>query len=658
LRGETVENRKKITGNARRELVWALERLAWRSSSFHDAVKSLAFLAEAENETWGNNATGEFIERFQIFLGGTALPYLDRLPVLDDLLLENRQALSSLVVRALAQIGNQQDTRIGGSPDTDEVPEAEWHPENGQVARECLNAGVNRLIQIAKQGMPGIQSDLLYAATHFSMLLRVPTVRQLVADYFDAIRQAYPETREALRRIISDLIDRETKYWKDLSSTEIEELKGFHHRFEDHSLSARLMQYVGHEAWDEEEKPDLKPLAKELLSPPNLLVQHWQWLTSGEASNAWRLGEALAEIDDKGELDRIFLSLSVTDPDLRLLCAYICARRRVLGDKWYEDWVLSQAVRSPKPVTLLFDLAWRCGATDTVANTLSSVLDTEPVNPGVVGRLGFGQWAETVSFEVMERLLSTMAKTGHSKTVIAILAHQLKSPIDIERWRNLALQLVQSSELIRSEDMISHYWSKVAQKLVGNYSKEIASAVLREQANRGAGFWFSEHSNAAKVLKECVETNPGSVWEAIRPYLSSKDTAPMFTIGFPKGLLEKMPVEDIESWIAENPDDHASIIARITNKDFSTDETLASRIIGKYGENDHVAGAFFSAFVSGSWYGPASAHWDVLADSLEKVAGQTRLPNLRRWATNSVQSLRRMAERDRQREEEEELRRR
>ena len=71
-----------------------LVRLAWRSSSFHDAVKALALLAEAENETWANNASREFVARFQIFLGGTAVPYLDRMSVLDELLATNRPSAS------------------------------------------------------------------------------------------------------------------------------------------------------------------------------------------------------------------------------------------------------------------------------------------------------------------------------------------------------------------------------------------------------------------------------------------------------------------------------------------------------------------------------------------------------------------------------------
>jgi hypothetical protein len=51
---------------------------------------ALALVAEAENETWANNASVEFVIRFQINLGGTTVPYMRRLEVLDELLATNR----------------------------------------------------------------------------------------------------------------------------------------------------------------------------------------------------------------------------------------------------------------------------------------------------------------------------------------------------------------------------------------------------------------------------------------------------------------------------------------------------------------------------------------------------------------------------------------
>ncbi len=657
LTGASLEERKRIEERARREVVWTLVRLAWKPSSFHDTVLALALLAEAENETWANNASSEFIARFQIRLGGTAVPYLDRLSVLDELLAEERPPLVSLVVKALAQVSNRTESRSGTSPASDELPEREWRPSTWGEYLKCVETAITRLSNIAKLGMGDIQSDVVAAAKALSMRLREPPVRGLVASFFDAVHEAYPDAREPLRRAIANIIHRERKYWKKLSAEELQELESLHVRFEDPSLGARLQQHVGPASWDREEHPDLSPLAEEILSAPEVLADHWPWLTSGDASEAWRLGEALAVVDSEGTLAETLPLLPAGGNDLRLLCAYISALRRALGDAWYEKWIATQAERYPKPLALLVQTASRCGVTESVAGLVAELLRSEQVSSQLVGQFGYGRWDEDLSVDVMATVLRAMADTGHRETAIGILDSRMRrNPAETERWKPLALGLVTASDLIRSEDMASHHWKEVANTLIGDYSREIAEAILREQAARGSSIWLAEFSEAAGVLHACVAKDPSGVWQAMLPHLSPPANAHMFIIGFPQGVLELMPPDAVSAWVAEEPEEHASMVARLTGKELSTDETLASRILGEYGDNEMVAEAFFSAQLSGSWSGPASSHWAQLAAELGAVAGRTTLPKLRRWASDSARSLGEMAARDRQREEEEELR--
>ena len=657
LAGASLEDRRRIEDRARRETVWTLVRLAWRPSSFHDAVLALALLAEAENETWANNASAEFVARFQIFLSGTATPYLDRLSVLDELLAAESPSLVNLAVRALAQVGNRQAFRMGSSPASDELPEREWQPSTGAEHFGCVEMAITRLIDIAERGVANIQDDLVEAANDLSMMLRESPVRGLVARFFNAVREAYPEARESLRRIIADIIHKEKRSWKELSAGELEEIETLHARFEDPSLGARLQQHIGQASWDREEQPDLKPLAEELLSSPEILTEYWPWLTSGDALGAWWLGEALAAVDEEGKCDETLTLLPGSGLDLRLLCGYVSARRRTLGDKWYDGWVTSQYKREPKPIVLLFEVAWRCGATESVANMLAVLLHNEQVSPQIVGQLGFGRWGESLAVNVLETVLRAMTDTGHQETAIEILAYRLKvNPTEIDHWKPLALELVTTSKLIRSRGMASYSWEEVANTIVSDHPGEIAAAIFHEQADRESDTWFIEHSEAAGVLLSCVEQDPRGVWKVMQPYLSPPVDAYRFSIGFPRGILERMPANDVGAWIAEQPEERAAVVAQLATKDMSTDVTLASRILGEYGDNEKVASSFFSEYMSGGWTGSASTHWNQLADSLEEVARRTALPKLRRWAADSVRSLRGMAERDQQREEEEELR--
>lgn len=658
LEGATPEERSRIEDQARREAVWTLVRFAWRPRAFSDATKALALLAEAENESWANNATSEFIGRFQIFLGGTAVPYIDRLPVLDDLVATNRVPLVRLVVQALAQAGSVHAYRMGSEPASDEVPAKEWQPSTGQEHLECTLAALERLTSIADRGTAELEGDIVSAATGLAMMLRDSHVRSAATKLFEAVRAVYPGAREPLRKAIDEVAYRERKYWKQLPDEDLAALDDLHARFEDASLAAQLRQLVGQSRWDRDEQSDLQPLARALVASPAAIVEMWPWLTSGEASDGWRLGEALAAEDVEERLFDLVQDVDGAGRDYRVLCGYVSAIRKRRGDGWYSAWVQAQSRRRPRPLLEIFEVAWRCGATPLIARCLREILHEEDVPPEIVGQLGYGQWGEHIEPELLAELLRAMVDSGHEATALIILEHRTKSqPGEHGRWQALALELVLTPSLIRSDHMTGHHWGALALRYVEDQPGVIAAAIMREQGDRSSGIWFADHSEAAQVLRACAERSPDEFWHALQPHLGSKMDALRFSIGFPHEVLALCPPDQIIAWVDANPDERATIIPMLVSKDISSDETLASRIIGTYGDRGDVASAFFSEFASGSWSGPESLHWEQLAASIDEVAKHTGLPKLRRWATDAAQSLRQMAERNRQLEEEEDLRR-
>lgn len=656
LSGTTIEQRKRIEDRARLETVWALVRLSWNQSSFRDAVTALALLAEAENATWANNATSEFVARFQVFLGGTSVAYRDRLAVLDELLELGRPIITAIGIKALAQIGNRDAARDSSHPISDQVPEPEWQPRTHGELRECVESALVRLIRIAEQGEPEVKRDLVGAAKHVSMMVRQSLWRARVAQLFDTIRCAYPELREQLRRIIDQIVRNERKFWKQLPEGDLAEIEAIRSRLEESSFQARLHQLVGQAPWERDELPDLAPIAQEFIADPELLARYLPWLTSGDAADAWRFGEALAAADTEDRLSDALTSIPGRGDDLRLICGYACFRRRLLGDDWYDAWVSSQLEQDSRGVPLLFDLCFRCGATVNVATLVADSLRKEQIGPEIAGKLGFGDWSDSLPAETLRIVLEALADTGHSQTASKLLAHRMKAnPAEAKSWESLALRLVQSTDLIRTGHTSGYHWRELATILVANHAREIAAAILREQADRDS-HWFAEYSEAAPVLRACVDADPHGVWQELEPYLSSPEQAYKMTVGFPPGLLECMPADEVWAWIEKNPKQHASLVAELIEYDsLSNDANLASRTLGEFADIEGVGNRFFCNYMSGSSLGHLSTHWEKLANSLNAVASSTSLPKLRRWANDCEAQLRRMAERERRLEEEEEL---
>ena len=657
LTATSLDDRRRIKFQAVGEIVWRLARIASRTTGFHGAATALALLAEAENESWGNGASREFVAKYQVYLAATSLPYLQRLDTLDELIEHRRPSLLSLAIQALARVADDSSGSIL-VPSSDHAPEPDWHPSSGGEHLQCIAAAVDRLRTIAAERDPAQQGTLLAAAKALSQLLRDPDAVTSVTKFFVGLCEAYPELREPLRKLVADVIRRDKER---LSLEQRQTLEQLHARFEDPSAGGRLRQHVEPQPWERETKPDFTALAAELVTAPGVLAQHWTWLTSGQAAAAWQLGEALAAADVEGQLAEEMPRLRGSGRDLRVVCGYISARRDTLGDGWYERWVVAQFERDPQPVALLLEVVWRCGATDTLATKVAELLRGQRLSPAVVGQLTYSDWNGT-SAGVLQRLLRAMVDTGHGKTAISILQSRMEhADAEIGRWRPLALELATDLELIRCREMPIHYWQKVAEMIVEDYPREIAGAIFRAHAQRDESTsWFLKYERAVvDVLLSCIEHAPDGVWQELRPYLWPPHEGLQFGIGFPSDVLERLPMEDVLAWVAEPPAEQApqraALLARLTNKHSLTEESLPARIIASYGDYETVDEAFFSHHVSGAGAGRISTRWQDLEHELQHVAKHTKLPGLRRWAHKSVAALDQMVSQQRQHEEEEAL---
>ena len=652
-----VETRRQIPEEVRRTAVWALVRLAWRSQAFHDATMALARLAEAETERWANNATGEFVSRFQVFLGGTALPYLERLKVIDGLTATDNPLLLGLAIKALARVGEDRATRVNTAGLGDEPREVEWHPRTGAEHGACVKQAVGRLTEMAERGVAGIQSELVSAAGELAMLLRAQPVRGVVADFFLKVRERYPDTREALRRTTDTVIQRDLRYWKELSREDIGELEALRSSFEESSLSARLQQLVGEHSFVSEEQPDLSPVAKELVGNPDSFVAEWGWLTSGAAGDGWRLGVAIADADPEGKLAHRFGPLAERGRDLRFLAGYVARLRAKLGSGWFDSWLAVELQRDPNDVHLLFEVSARLGPTGAAVRYMDAALRQGSVAKSLVRLLEFGTWGHEIPDEEFYAFLNTLAGSGHEEVAAAVLAHRLQHGGDgLSGWESTALRLVEMPSLVRAGHMSGYYWGVLARKLLPWRAAEIAEAILREQADKKKNGWFISYSEAEKVLLECGAIDPEGVWNALERHIATPQDALMFAIGFPREVIDKAPPKKVMEWVRQDPAQRAAIVAHMANKDLSSDSTLTAQIIGEFGELEAVRRSFLSNFISGSWMGSASKHWAELAGSLREVAKRTTLSNLRKWAQESASTLDEMAKHDKQREEEEEVR--
>lgn len=125
--------REHIKDDIRRNYVWALEKLCFRKESFNLSTQLLAKLAAAENETWGNNATGNFKQLFHIALAGTQATPEERIALLTELSSYGDQ-FNDVVILALNHIFNYGHFhRTGGAEKVGKRTLQEFNPTGPDV---------------------------------------------------------------------------------------------------------------------------------------------------------------------------------------------------------------------------------------------------------------------------------------------------------------------------------------------------------------------------------------------------------------------------------------------------------------------------------------------------------------------------------------------
>ncbi|MDF2997573.1 MAG: hypothetical protein K0R27_3210 [Xanthobacteraceae bacterium] len=214
-----------ITGETRRNLVHALEKLVFRADSFGTAARILLKLAASETENYVNNATGIFKQLFQLELGGTEAPPSERFRILDDAIESGDEAVLAVCVDALSNAFNQFPLRFGNADEIGSgAPLKEWLPQATDDYDDFYRQALDRLVSLRSSHSslaPTVES-VMTSATRF--MLSSPQYREYgerltaiagekgwwpeavesVGDWLYFDRAGYPKQQQAYVRELYD----------------------------------------------------------------------------------------------------------------------------------------------------------------------------------------------------------------------------------------------------------------------------------------------------------------------------------------------------------------------------------------------------------------------------------------------------------------------
>ncbi len=351
LRGVTTETlAETLKGDERRALVWTLEDLAFRSETFESAAKLLLTLAEAENETWQNNATGVFLSLFQHPELSASLS--QRLAVLQRGAASGVARRRKVVADAAGAALKEREVFRLHHPSGPHLPEPRYRAKTSEEVSHYGLGVIEVLERLWRDTDPQVRASAATAVTQVfrpvilvSLQLAGPSEGMLPAlalKAFEALAgvgrdagsaSTYQAVATALELLPDSLKVAATE--KRAVAAELTRMAIEMEADLIRSFRGRLWRVIGPASWGqrrrwraetEERREAIGGIATEILEDPNypaLFESHRDWLTGSEARSGNELFHALGKSDTRRGLLSSLIAGEITPFGEERLTAYL-----------------------------------------------------------------------------------------------------------------------------------------------------------------------------------------------------------------------------------------------------------------------------------------------------------------------------------------------
>ena len=669
----------------RRDVVWALEKIAMQRDLFVDAARLLLALGEAENEGWSNNASGVFAGLFSPGRGRVApteASPAERLPVLKEAFESGSKERRLLAMKACNE-GLEFDhfSRMSGAEYQGLRRNADfWEPKtDGELFdayRQIWNLLSEQLVHLPKDEREEAIGILLQRA---SRLAKRPNLSDMVLNTLQMLSdKIYVDNRlliktvvEFLRRNDKNLPADIKQRWEHLR----DELVGsdFPSMMQRYVAMNLLVDAVDeNENYLEEGHPQIHILAQQAVENPSLLESELPWLVTTEAYNGYAFGYQLGKKDNGFALLSTLLEARrnvVDNASSYFLGGYFRALFDINVAAWEEQ--LDALVDDATLNGLIPDLTYRSGMTDLAGLRLLKL-----AKEGVMDIASFASFfgsraTNRLSEKVFTEWIKFLLECSNELSVpIALKLYyfyyvhgkqEFTLPCDLTfqllvrpaRFENVPV-LYQRVQMINS--MTDSYWVDIAKAFLNLYPEkglEFIELVLPHFGKEGTIFGMFG-TEICSVLTELTERYPAQVWKHISKRLEEHDSfiedwlkdgnaIDTFSTVEEKGALTFIPHEKIWEWIDEDVENRAWYFAyRLVSKTLSAEEwqdSLVRAFLIRYGQREDVRNNLHANYATESWTGERSLHLEKRKEKLLCLKNGEDNANVNRWLDEYVEGL-------------------
>lgn len=700
---------KNFGGDARGEIRWAVQRIAMVPETFELGAMLLFRLALAENETWGNNSTGQFKSLFPAYLGDTAADGAARLSLLDALIDQDEPTQNILLVEALDKGAEVSHFSRSVGIESQGLRKAiePWNP-TGQHARAYIGECLERLLQFAFTNDEAGARAKQALANDFRALVGtgfIDFVERTVTDITKAQGRYWPQALNSLGSIITydggemptDVLDRVHKMIAMVSPDD---------------LSGRLKLLVTEMPWDypcdenldfdlreTRQQKAITDVAGEALEQPGILTAALTELSTGEQRMSGPFGAALAaQAEDKlmwlWEVMRAYRKAPVGNQNSDLLTSYLAELAKT-KPRLVETFK-RRAIKSPTLARIVPLLSFKMEIPASDILLVCEGLKNGTVPPNALytwtfgGRLAKREPAEVAP--LFSQMFTDPNQSSLGYDLIGMYSHGRKELL--EQLRPQLREAAETAFAKSSNSMNDHHFAELMTWLLKKGrddadARAVALSLARQLLDRVDEGSLSDERRIKPLLPLLLREFPEIVWPLIGNAITSKPKAAwrfQHALGKSHSFgrrQEKAPIQELSedtllAWCHANPDVAPAFLINILplltdgqsveHDQIFGDAEVADgnqtaivneftdtvrRLIDEFGERDDVQQALVANMQTFGWSGSLTTYYELYEQPLASLHQHPK-GGVRRWAKKMSDSIAKQIAREQQSDDEHE----
>ena len=669
----------------RRDIVWALEKIAMKRDLFADAARLLLALGEAENEGWSNNASGVFAGLFSPGSGRVApteASPAERLPVLKEAFASGSKEQRLLAVKACNE-GLEFDrfSRLSGPEyrglrNDIEFWEPKTYTELFDAYREIWHLLSEQLARLPKDEREEAIEILLKRASH---LAKRPDLSDMVLDTLQMLSDKIYVDNRLLIKIVVEFLRGNGKdlpadirhRWEHLRDELVgSDFPSMMQRYV--AMNLRVDVFDENENYFEEGHPQLRTLAQQAVENPPLLQSELPWLVTNEASNGHMFGYQLGKRDNGFALLPGLLDAqrkAVENASAFFLGGYFRALFENNVTAWEKQ--LDALVENTRLNMLVAELTYLSGLTDQAGLRLLKLAKSEVMDIKYFASFSGKRLTDSLSEKVFIEWIAFLLDCSDNLAVsIALKLYYFYYIYDKQEPtppRDLTFQLLtrpalfenlpvlyKSHQLVSS--MTDDYWTEIANVFIHLYPEKglaFVEQVVPHFGKKGTIFGaYDTETNT--VLTELTKRHPEQVWQHVskrleehdfflEKWLKEADSEDSFSTTDERGALNLIPREKIWEWIDGDVENRAWYFAyKLVPKTLSADEwqnSLVRAFLMRYGDREDVRRNLSANYGTDMWTGLRSLHLEAKRDKLLRITEGEDNANVKRWLNAYIERL-------------------